>query len=67
MSLFQIAIFAVFALLVALLRRGPGRIALETRTAAIRWLLLAASVLAIYSLPCRCGTWISGCQPQPWG
>lgn len=50
MTLFQILIFAAFALLVALLRRGPARIALETRAAAIRWLLLASSVLAIFWL-----------------
>lgn len=57
MTLFQIFIFAAFALLVALLRRGPGRMPLETRAAMIRWLLLAGSVLAIYwmqpSMPVR--------------
>jgi alginate O-acetyltransferase complex protein AlgI len=51
MTLFQIWIFAAFALLVALLRRRPERKSL------IRWLLLAGSVLAIFwmqpSMPVR--------------
>ena len=57
MTLSQILIFVVFALLVALLRRGPGRIQVVQRLKLIRWLLLAGSVLAIYwmqpSMPVR--------------
>jgi alginate O-acetyltransferase complex protein AlgI len=57
MTLPQILIFVVFALLVALLRRGPGRIQVVQRLKLIRWLLLAGSVLAIYwmqpSMPVR--------------
>ena len=48
MTLMQILIFVVFASLVALLRRGPGRIPDVRRSNLIRWLLLAGSVLAIY-------------------
>ena len=57
MTLSQILIFAVFALLVALLRRAPGQIQVVQRLKLIRWLLLAGSVLAIYwmqpSMPVR--------------
>ncbi len=63
MTLFQIFIFVGFALLVALLRRGPGRIPIEKRwdlaqrLSLVRWLLLVGSVLAIYwmqpSMPVR--------------
>ena len=57
MTLLQILIFVGFALLVALLRRGPGRLTLVQRATMIRWMLLAGSVLAIYwmqpSMPVR--------------
>jgi alginate O-acetyltransferase complex protein AlgI len=57
MTLSQILIFVAFASLVALLRRGPGRIQAQRRLHLIRWLLLAGSVLAIYwmqpSMPVR--------------
>jgi alginate O-acetyltransferase complex protein AlgI len=57
MTLSQILIFVVFALLVALLRRGPVRIQVVQRLKLIRWLLLAGSGLAIYwmqpSMPVR--------------
>jgi alginate O-acetyltransferase complex protein AlgI len=57
MTLSQILIFVVFALLVALLRRGPLRIQVVQRLKLIRWLLLVGSVLAVYwmqpSMPVR--------------
>jgi len=57
MTFLQILIFVGFALLVALLRRAPGRLTLVQRATMIRWMLLAGSVLAIYwmqpSMPVR--------------
>jgi len=57
MTLSQILVFVVFALLVALLRRGPGQIQAVQRLSLTRWLLLGGSVLAIYwmqpSMPVR--------------
>lgn len=48
MTLAQILVFSVFALLMALLRRGPGRMPVAARLKLTRWLLLVGSVLAIY-------------------
>ena len=58
MTLTQILLFIAFASLIALLLRAPGRLAaFAGRTALVRWLLLAGSVLAIYwmqpSMPVR--------------
>lgn len=57
MTLLQIFIFVAFALLVAWLRRSPGRIVREVCESVIRWILLAASLLAVYwmqpSMPVR--------------
>jgi alginate O-acetyltransferase complex protein AlgI len=58
MTLPQILLFTVFASLIALLLRAPGRLAaFGRREALVRWLMLAGSVLAIYwmqpSMPVR--------------